>query len=185
MRENKEDTMDQVHSFEKTAAQWYKNVPHLPKEFTKWLSDNIWWLVVIGVVISVLGLLALIPLALFAFGLSAGANAIYPTYTDGSFGLLWVGVLLSLVGYVVVTILEAMAISPLKAKAKKGWTLLFMAVLANVAISILSNVVSVNFIGIVFALLWAAVHGYFLFEIRSYFGAAHKVEHKSAAKAKA
>jgi hypothetical protein len=177
--------MDQVHNLEKTVAVWYKNVPHLPKEFTKWLSDNIWWLVVIGVVVSVLALLALIPLALFAFGLSAGANAIYPTYTTGGYGVLWVGVLVSIVSFVVITVLEAMAISPLKAKAKKGWTLLFIVALVNLAFSVLSDIVNLNLFSIVLTVLWAAVHGYFLFEIRNYFGATHKVEHKSAAKAKA
>jgi hypothetical protein len=177
--------MESVNELEKTVAQWYKNVPHLPKEFTKWLADNIWWLVVIGVVLAVLGLLALIPLALFSLGLSAGVNAIYPTYTAGGFGLVWMGVLLSLVSLVVVTVLEAMAISPLKSKAKKGWTLLFIVAVVNALFSVLSNVVDLNFFGIVMAVVVVAIHGYFLFEIRSYFAVAHKSVHKSAAKAKA
>ena len=176
--------MDQVHQFEKTAASWYKNVPHLPKEFTKWLADNLWWLVIIGVVITVLGLFALVPIALIALGLSSGIAVTYGIY-DTNLGVAWIGIVISLASLVVVTVLEAMAINPLKLKAKMGWTLLFIVALVNLAFSILSNIATINLIGIVFALLWAAVHGYFLFEIRSYFGAHVKADHKPAAKTKA
>lgn len=173
--------MEAVRSLEKTLNDVYRNVPHLPKTFTQWLADNIWWLVIIGVVLSILSLLALIPLALFAFGLSASVATAYTTDVS-SFQGAWLSVGLQLAVLIATTVIEAFAISPLKVKAKKGWTLLFIAALVNTVANIIISLVDFNIFGIVTGLLWAAVWGYVLFEIHGYFGAAHKVAAKKTAK---
>ncbi|MDB5176976.1 MAG: hypothetical protein JWN75_644 [Candidatus Saccharibacteria bacterium] len=179
--------MDQVHKLEIIVARWYKTVPHLPKEFTKWLSDNIWWIVIIGVAISVISLLTLVPLVFFALGVTtvtSGVSVLSSAYGASYNGFFWFTVLVALLSAVAVTILEAMAIIPLKSKFKKGWTLLFIAALVSLASSVLTNLITMSIFGIVSAVLWAAVHGYFLFEIRSYFGASVKADRKPAVKAK-
>jgi len=178
--------METLTSLEKTLSKWYKDLPHLPKGFTDWLAENIWWLVVIGVVLSILSLLVLIPVALIVFGITSGVASTYGypgAMSVTGAGLAWLSVTLSIAALVVTTILEAMAISPLKAKAKKGWTLLFAVAVFNLAFNIVSALVEINIFGIITAILWAAVWGYFLFEIRSYFGAKHKAEAKTAKKA--
>lgn len=174
--------MEALSSLEKTLSKWYKDVPHMPKGFTQWLADNIWWLVAIAVVLSVLSLLFLVPAALIAYGIMSGVAS-----TTGYFGgdlavsgaSAWLTVTLSLASLLFTTILEAMAINPLKAKAKQGWTLLFAVALLNLGFNIVFALVAINILGILASVLWAAVWGYFLFEIRSYFGVRHKATKKS------
>ena len=166
--------MEAVRSLEKTVAEWFKNAPHLPVGLRAWLGDNIWWLVVIGVVISVLGLLALIPLTLLTLGLSTVAVTTVPgAYgyaAGGLIGIAWVGVLLTLATLIVTTVLLAMAISPLKVKAKKGWTILFVIAIASAVLGALGNVITFNLGGLLWTAIWAALEAYLLFEIRGQFG---------------
>jgi len=166
--------METVRSLEKTIAEWYKNVPHLPPNVRKWLGDNVWWIVVIGVVLSALSLFALIPLTLLALGLStatvAGLPGAYGYVGGGVMGIAWLTILLSLITLVITTALLALAISPLKSKAKKGWTILFVITLASAVLGVLGNLVSFNIGGIVWTAIWAALEGYFLFEIHNQFG---------------
>lgn len=57
----------------------------MPKDARKWLTENIWWLALIGVVISV-RLLAVIPMLLIVMGLATAAVGVMPYW----FGwLLW------------------------------------------------------------------------------------------------
>ncbi len=178
--------MEALTSLEKTLSKWYKDLPHLPKGFTEWLAENIWWLVVIGVVLSVISLLFLIPAALIVLGITSGVASTYgypgAMGVTGA-GLAWLSITLSIAALVITTIIEAMAINPLKVKAKKGWTLLFAVAVINFAFNIVFSLVDINIFGIFTAVLWAAVWGYFLFEIRSYFGVKHKAEAKTAKKA--
>lgn len=178
--------MDQLKKLEKTVATWYKDVPHLPKSLTDWLADNVWWLVVIGVVLSIIGIVTIVPLLLFAFGLSAGVattlGSTYAGYTTGFAGL-WLGVLISVTALVVTTVLELAAITPLKNKAKTGWLLLFAVAVINFVFSVVGDLVTLNIFSLVLSVLWAAVWAYFLFEIRGHFGVKHSTEKKEKAKA--
>ena len=47
--------MQQLQSLEQALAGVFKDAPHLPKGFRVWVVENAWWLVLIGVVLSVLG----------------------------------------------------------------------------------------------------------------------------------
>ncbi len=175
--------MDTVRNLEKQAAGWYKQLPHLPAEVRAWLANNAWWLVLVGVVLLGLSLFALIPLVLTALGLSAilGASLLGSYgYTNG---MAWISTLFALVTAVVTLVLFILAVSPLKAKSKKGWSLLFLSLLVALVFDLASDVVNLSIFGIVTSLLWAAVEGYFLFEIRDEFG--RKVAPKHAADAPA
>lgn len=68
-------------------------------------------------------------------------------------------------------IIEAMAISPLKVGRKKGWDLMFMAMLVGVLGGLISAVLSVRLFDIVFQAIGLFIAGYFLFEVRNYFAA--------------
>lgn len=178
--------METVHNLEKTVAEWYKNVPHLPKELRKWLGDNVWWLVLIGVVVSVFGVFATISTLLVVLGLGGlafSAAGVYGSYVaSGVIGFAWLSVLISLLTLLAVLVLMGMAVTPLKAKAKKGWTLLFVVLLVSVVLNVVGNLVGFNIVGILWVAIWAAVEGYFLFEIRDEFGKAPAKPKAAAAK---
>lgn len=176
--------MDTVHNLEKTVAEWYKNVPHLPKDLRKWLGENVWWLVIIGVVLSVFAVISTVGALLLVLGLASavlvGAGIYGGAVAAGLTGFAWLVTLLALVSLLITTILMAMAISPLKAKAKKGWTLLFIVLLVSLVLNAIGALVSFNLFSLFWTVVWAAVEAYFLFEIRGEFG---KAAVKSEAKA--
>lgn len=158
--------MNSVGKLEITIAGWYKGLPHLPAEVRKWLAENVWWITLVGVIFgafSVLGmlffsLLAGAALTAIAGGLGAVAGA-----------AIFLSVLFAVLLGVACLVLAGMAINPLKAMQKKGWTLLFWVFLIEVATVVVTNLLSANFMGLIWGLLWAAVGGYFIFELRSYF----------------
>ncbi len=174
--------METVHKFEKTLADWYKNVPHLPKGGQTWLANNVWWLVIIGVVLSAFGLFGILTVLLFAGasltlagGVVGGGYGSAVGATVG--GLVLIVTLISLAAYIIELVLMIMAISPLNTHKKKGWDLLFLVLLVNTASAVVIGLVGMNIGSIFFGLLWSALGAYFLFEIRGHFET-----HKPAAK---
>ena len=164
--------MEVLSKLERTIKGWLKDVPHLPSNARKWLGDNIWWIVVIGTVLSGLGLLGLLG-ALFTH-LGALGTPVVSYYASPTF-ITWliVNTIVAL-GFTLVTfLLMAFSISPLKAKQKKGWVLLFATWLVAVVATVVSAIMTLNplsFIGnLIFGALWLAVTAYFLFEIHAEF----------------
>lgn len=168
--------MESVRNLEKTIAGWYKDFAHLPLGLRKWLGENLWWLVLIGVVLSVLAIFPILAALALVFGLSGaaiGAAGMYGAEAAVSGGLVGVALfaaLVSVAGLVVMAVVMGLAINPLKARAKKGWTLLFIVLLVSTAFSVLGSLISFSIFGILWALVWAFVEGYFLFEVRDQFG---------------
>jgi hypothetical protein len=172
--------MDSLHKFETTVADWYKNVPHIPKGGQKWIADNVWWIVLVAVIfgafaiVSLFTLIAGLSVVTTTYGIYGSAyNTIAPTvYTGLGLVTAW----LTLAALAASTVVMACAISPLKHQTKKGWDLLFLSDILYFALVILAAVASFNFFGIVGPLISTAISFYFLFEIRSYFhGAKLKV----------
>lgn len=165
--------MDLLHKLELKVLSWLKNVPHLPAGGQKWLADNVWWIVLIGVIIggiatlfAFIGLFALIAL------LGAPSNAYY-VYGGGVTAWAIVNAIVALSFSIVTVVLSAIAIKPLQAKQKKGWVLLFITwvlYVLNVFISAVLTLNALSFIvSIIFGALFAAVGAYFLFEIHGHF----------------
>lgn len=177
--------MDTVHKLEATVAKWYRDVPHLPAGFQKWLAENIWWLVIICAVLGVFGVLGIV-LAFLVVGFTASTAAVYggAVGTVGAIlgGIASLMVLVALAFYVVELVIMIMAVSPLKERRKKGWDLLFLLALLNVLCTIIVDVLTVNLTGLVFGILWSAVGAYFLFEIRSYFVPVKPIAKKTTVK---
>jgi hypothetical protein len=165
--------METVKNLEKTIAKWYESAPHLPNEAKKWLAENVWWLTLIGVIVGAIGVLSLLFFTVltgaFLTAIAGGVGAVIG-------GLIMIGVLGSLILSVISVFLGGLAINPLKALQKKGWVLLFIIFLLEIVAIIVSNIFTLNIFSMVWSLLWAAVGGYLLFEVRSYFGQA-KVHH--------
>ena len=155
--------MQQLAGLEDGLNTFFKGLPHLPKEWRHWLADNVWWLVLIGVVLGAFGILGLVPVVLgisiftgIVAGPAAGALVIIT-------GIVNMAVL------VVSVVLESMAVTPLKAKQKRGWDLLFLVSLVAFAGSVLNAIITGN-IGHILGLLVGTLIGlYLLFEVRMYF----------------
>lgn len=163
--------MEALHKFETTVAGWYKNVPHLPKNAQKWIADNVWWIVLIAVVLGVLGVFT-------GFGAIGALGAVTATYgalspyygvAVANVGAAITAAWIALAGLAASVVLMALAISPLKEHKKKGWDLLFLSDIVYFAIVVVSAVITYSFGNIVGALLGTAIGFYFLFEIRSHF----------------
>lgn len=165
--------METISKLEKTIAGWYKQLPfHLPAEGRKWLAENAWWLVLIGVVVSVFGLLGMLRTILWAGEVSNSVLgnvaayygvATYNPWTDGS---LWI----SLASLAIILVLEAMAINPLKLRKKRGWDLMFLTMLVSAASALVTAVVTISLYSILLAAVGLAIGGFFLFEVREQFG---------------
>lgn len=166
--------MQVLHSLESKVADVAKGLPHLPKEFQKWLAENAWWLTLIGVVIGAFGIFALLPLLTAASVVTSVVDTYYP-YSQAlapSLTSVWV----SLGFLVAIVVIEGLAVSPLKGLKKHGWDLIFLAVLVSAASSLVSALLTSSFYGLFGAALGLAIGLYVLFEVRSHF------THKAAAK---
>lgn len=157
--------METINKLEVTMAAWYKGLPHLPEGARKWITNNVWWLVLVGVILS---LMLIIP----AFSLLLFSGAVVTTYgatQSAYYGAAFIPALIGLVIVVVDLVLSILAISPLRAHHKRGWTLLFITMLLGVLSGILTLFSNQDFGSFLSAIVGAAIGGYFLFEIRDNF----------------
>jgi hypothetical protein len=155
--------MQYVESVSTTVAKWMKDVPHLPKGFTKWLAENSWWLTIVGVVISVFGVFGLLA------AMTAGSALLVVVGAPALGGMFFISSLVSLVGIGISLVAEVMAITPLKAMKKRGWDLMFFVLLVSVAMGILGSLLTANVGGILFGIIGAAIGAYVMLELKHYF----------------
>jgi hypothetical protein len=158
--------MNQIGKLEARMASWYGKLPHLPETWRLWLANNSWWIVLAYVVMIGLALLALLQIVLiggmvlpFMFGAFGAALG----------GLLFIMMVLWLAFNALDIVLLVFAIRPLRAKQKKGWTLLFIVLLITVAATIVRALWNGRVVELVSGLLNMIVSGYLLFECREYF----------------
>lgn len=157
--------------------KWLKPLPNMPAKNSKWLSENIWWIIAI-----VAGLLALAAVAnineiLKALEIQSRINKMLYYSVLPVFGArVWIPIAtkpLSLVFLIIATAINTMAIIPLKEKKKRGWDLLFLMLIIMIVsmfINIIINFNIFNFIptllsGTIFLAGWA----YLLLQVKSYF----------------
>lgn len=165
--------METVKSIEQQLIKINQDLPKLPKGLTKWLAEYAWLLTLIGVVLSVMTLLAFVPIVLTAFGVVSTANlglglAGYNT-TYGFDMLGWLGMIVSIVSALIVLYLEAIAITPLRIKQYRGWQLLFFASLVSLALTVVSDIIAMQIVSIIMSLVFSAIGFYILFQLRPYF----------------
>lgn len=172
--------MENVRKLEGVVAGWFKALPHLPVNTSKWLAQNAWWLVLIWVVVSGLGI-AVVLLGTFILG--TAATLFGPIGAAlGSFAILWVSI--SMLFSIATMVIGAIAVSPLKMMQKQGWTLLLIIALLNIVVDVLAFVFNFNLFSLIWNLLFVAVGAYFLFEVREYFDGAKATRKKVTAKRK-
>ena len=159
--------MELFRKLEVTIGGWLKDAPHLPQGIRRWLSKNIWWLVVIGVVAGVFSLLTIFDLTSSledTMSLVAGSS-VSATLAD-TFSLASITTIIMIM---LVTSIEALASMPLKALRKRGWDLLFLASLVSLLLGIISALLYSDINALLRTLVAAMLGFYILFEIISYF----------------
>jgi len=163
--------MSVVDKLETVAEGWLKPVPHLPINARKWLAENVWWLSIVSVIASIIGFFIIVSTILTYMSVIGAVAGFYSTQV---YGTGWIfSTLLSLGFSVAVTVLTAFAVVPLRAAKKKGWDLLFMALIVGALSAVVGALVRLDLGaligGIIVGAILVAIGAYFLFEIRSYF----------------
>jgi len=171
--------MESVNKLEAMVAKWYETVPHLPANARKWLSENIWWLALVGAILMVFAIFGLFSLLFLSGAVLVGVAGVAGAVVGGA---IWMAALVGSLFLLIQLVLTAMAVNPLKKMQKRGWTLLFIVTILNVLTDLVTFLFKFNLFDLVWGLLMAAVAAYFLFEIRSNFVAARP--EKKAAPAK-
>ena len=158
-----------VRKLENKIEGWLKPIPHLPSTWRKWVADNIWWIMIVSVVMS----------AITIFTINSNLWHSYDPFAHTGWWMF--SSTISLLFMAVVTIISASAIKPLKNMKKKGWDLLFLVFIVKIVAEIVNLLISLNIFlflsSLVGIAIGAAIGAYLLFEIRSYFNhviAAHK-----------
>lgn len=146
---------------EKQLEEWYKGMPKLPKNVSKWIAKYAWVFVLVGAVLMTFASLSL----LAALGILSTAT-VYGSvhYNYGFFG--WI----ALAALVVYVIFSFKAVSPLKAMKAEGWKLLFYLEFFYMAFGLMQWLARPAAVGNLFGpILGAAIGFYFLFQIKEYY----------------
>jgi hypothetical protein len=148
-----------------------KQPVQLPGEAKRWIADNVWWIVIIGGVLSLWSAWTFWQLGHYVDGLSRYVNELSRVYGSTTYatelGPMWY---LALVGLIIEGILLLMAFPKLKEHKKSGWDLLFYVSLVNIVIGVVYLLVpGYGFGSLIGTLLGAAIGWFFLFQIRSRF----------------
>lgn len=158
--------MDSLRKLEVTVGDWYKNMPHLPKNGQRWLATNAWWLVLIGVILGALSVLGTLSAMMLAGAVLVGTLGV----AGAAFGgLAFLAAIVPIAFAVIDIVIMAVAISPLKGLKRNGWSLLFLVAVINVAALVVSFLLTLNLVALVWGLLGTAVSLYFMYEIHGYF----------------
>ncbi|MDB5179461.1 MAG: hypothetical protein JWN12_93 [Candidatus Saccharibacteria bacterium] len=170
---NKEFSMEYISKLEKLVLGWAKNAPHLPAAGQKWLGANVWWIALVGAIISGIAILVSLGAIVTLIGtLGAPSNAYYVTSDYTSLAIMTA--IVSFVFLVANGILLALAVKPLQEMQKKGWVLLFLTLLVEALSVVVHAVLSFSvvgfIIGIIFGAVGLAISAYFIAEIHDQFG---------------
>jgi len=164
--------MELLNKIEKVVLGWIKDVPHLPVTTQKWISQNVWWITLVFAVIGGLGVLySLNNLFLLIASLESVSRAYVITTTFVEFAI--VKQIISIVLSIMIVVALVLAINPLKLQQKKGWVLLFLALLLEVILVVVGALLSLSIFGFIVSVIFGAIFlgalAYFLFEIHSQF----------------
>lgn len=172
-----------VDKLETMIEGWLKPAPRLPAAGRKWLGENIWWLVLVGVILSAIAFFMSLAGIFTAMSL-IGAVGLYGTYVASAYDGMWfVAAVVSLAFTALSVLVMATAISPLKVKNKKGWSLLFLAWVINAVALVVNIILSFSPVtliaGVIVGGIVLAVSAYLLFEIKSEFARVTKTSKAS------
>jgi hypothetical protein len=182
--------MDQLKKLESIISGWLKPVPNLPQSVKKWLSENIWWLAIISLVVSVISALVLVG-AIVAYSAATAIIDVNSVYTPNNVvydGTWLISAIFDLVVIILTVVILASAIKPLQSLRYRGWFLLFILLILSTIRLVVSAILSLNvfvfIMDIIFGAIGLAIAAYLLFQIRGRFGVAvHRpVQHSTTTK---
>jgi hypothetical protein len=164
--------MKLINKLEGLMLGWAKNVPHLPVSSRKWLGVNVWWIVLAVSIVTAIGFIGTAGELLRSLALvDTTSNAYYVNENYTSILAMKAGI--SLVLTAASLLLLGFAVTPLKERQKKGWVLLFFALLVEalsvVIGAILTFSVTIFIAQILFGAIFIAIWAYFITEIHGEF----------------
>lgn len=164
--------MEIVHKLEKSLQDLFKDLPPLPPNGKKKLVEFWPWLALIAGVLQIVAAWGLWTLVHTTQPFIDFANELFRSYDVGYSALdkfvIYVGIGTLLVEGVILI----MAFSPLQKHLKRGWDLLFLGLLINVAYAVLSIfMVNGGFGNFVMNLIGSGLGMYLLFQIRDVYQA--------------
>lgn len=127
-----------------------RTLPTIPFNVKEIFVQIMPWLALIN---GILGLAGVVRTYQYSFALSYGMTA---------------SVYLDVIGNIIESVLMLMAFSPLRTNRRKGWNYLYFSVLVAVTFSVLSALMNLPWGtgGLIFAVIFAAVELWILFQIR-------------------
>jgi uncharacterized membrane protein YhaH (DUF805 family) len=155
-----------MESLERTFAKLYEDMPHLPTPGREWLAKNVWWIALLA---AIFGALSILPVLAIVFGIGLIASFLGGPVGVVLSGTLLVAAVVSMTYLLLFTIIAGMAVSPLKARQRKGWDYLFIIILLGLISITLNLIFAFDISSLLVGALGFAIGGYFLFEIRTYF----------------
>lgn len=169
-----------MRELENKLAELYKGAPALPKKAKDVIVEYLPYVVLVLGVLQIVAAFALWRLADAAERFSDFANSLSAYYGGPAVGLsafdktvIYVGVVL----LAVEAVLMLMAFSPLQKRARRGWDLLFLVSLLQIAYAVVLIFVDGRGVGsFIMSLIGAAIGFYFLFQIRDYYRAKSAVK---------
>ena len=84
--------MEIVKDIEKVLVEQFAKVPfHLPKDARAWLGTNLWLIVLIGIILSVIGIFSVLQLLFFATSIASvyGVEYLETRWQTSAFGSAW------------------------------------------------------------------------------------------------
>lgn len=163
---DKKKFISQVTQLENWILKFHRDLPHLPKEWSRWIATYAYVFVILGIIFWVIGgLSALVSLISF-FASPLWLLFISLWWGFGGF-FLFGGLIASIVFFVLVVVLLSKGYNPVKLMQKKWWDSLFYINIINIIYTIINIIFFPSSIisGIISVIIWL----YILFEIREYF----------------
>jgi hypothetical protein len=150
---------------------FFKSWPQLPKGFTDWLSKNVYWLALVGgilsLIVGVFGLIGL-PSVLSATSTLDDVARAFGVATQLGWQYKFASVV-SVVQSILSAVLLLLAYTPLKAMKASGWKFLYWNALLVWGINLLYSLITVNIFSLVLNVLFGAIGLWILFSIRPAF----------------
>lgn len=169
--------MELLSRMERTILQWLREVPRLPSDVRRWFADNIWWITLVGAILTGISAFGLI-IAVFSnvAMLNSQFIAYYASTTFVTLAII--KSIVSLIFTILTCVLLSLAVTPLKEKQKKGWVLIFAAWLVSVLSVVVGAIITLNpfsfLTDIIFGAVGLLIGLYFLFEVHGQYAHVEK-----------
>lgn len=166
--------MAAIKQLEKTIGDLFKSAPPMPEK-SKQSLVNAWpWIALVFGVIQLFAAWSLWGLTRFVERVNDATNSLSLYYTGHAAGLSSTDKLviyLALLMLLVDGVLLLMAYPELKKRSRRGWDLLFLGSLLNLAYALVSLFIRDRGVGsFLFSLLGSAVGFYLLFQVKDKYG---------------